>query len=127
MKTHDSSSENGSRWNPSRAAFEVVAVVATAISCWVAFLTIIAGSSDELPSGLALLVYSVLIVAGPAAGFWALHAAKQERHGLAGVAFLIAAASPTFFFYIGNLLLVAAALWEWTMLAKRVLIPSRRP
>jgi len=86
---------------------------------------LIASEAREVMSDAARVAYVGLAMVSTAAIAGGLYASWRSRHGLAAVGFLVGAASPTFFLYIGNLFLVAFAVWELALRLRRVTATPR--
>ncbi|MCC7077700.1 MAG: hypothetical protein IT198_11290 [Acidimicrobiia bacterium] len=90
---------------------EIIAALGTVLSAVVALVEVC--SDDTLgwpsPGSVIIVVLFVVGVAAVAMGSWG---ARSSRHLVAGIGFLVGAVTPTFFFYLGNILLILVAIAE---------------
>lgn len=93
-------------------ALEAAAVVCTLLVVWGVAIKVCVGGDLAGVSVAAMTTYVILALAGSSAATLGLYAAWRDAHGRAALGFAVGALSPTFFFYIGNLALIAVAIAE---------------
>lgn len=107
-------------------AAEAVAVVSTLLPVWGYTVKAIAGGKFVGVSVVAVTTYVTLALAGSTGATLALYAAWREFHGWAALGFAVGALSPTFYFYVGNLALIAFAILELVLAVRHVRERKRR-